>query len=883
MKKIIIALTLITAALLITAGCVEQENVKNELTVPIAARSGEISSFSLINPTDGEEVMVLPEFTWQKAENADRYEIEVASSADFSQTDDAVYVKKTGITDTHFTLYSTIKEKNVTYYWRVTAVNENNRKRSDTGTFYLKADESEIEFDVNYADEWTVHEQGSAATVSVDDSDFFGNGKNSLVVSFVEEDVKRGIPSSDGWIVITHSQETEMYGVNAFFFNFYYSGNDADVYLRVVDEDNEYWHAQIKLATNAKQTVIIRFEDFELRTKGGTTIANQVFDYNYIKYVELVFEKSFGDGVAMMSDLRAIKYENYGHLFIDSVNFANIAPENVVHDNYNFSTEIKDDGKTLTYGFSGAANENNAKGINGYGFVKYTINKLLVNGDAFAFGLECEGNINSATVLIRLIEEDGDRWVYRQKVSLIPEDKKLVVPFMAFTLSEYHGDASRQFYYVKQLQFGVEGVYSTGSITVSDFRVTSLSDEIANLYVSEIDDNGLIDDFNGYGNNVDPYYKWKLSETNKDEAIAIDKELAFGSGNTCVKLGYKADMGQAMYGTMFASPTKEYNALSLWAMDRSVKSDNAAFNYLDEVCAQMIVSLYVSTGEEYYAAVDAVAKYWTEYVIAFSDFTLAEGYYGNVTPLASENIVGIKIGFQYYYYAKSGTLRIPSPTYISNNYVYIDNVGFTTAEKSGKRELMHKLVPSAENGKVCVVEDFDTATYDTLSFKGERGYDYEVLTLSERTASGEGQSLIMGYRGKNESVAYAMATVFDTSVEANCVKFLLKGDGKATVYINIYMLYAGTTYKYRATLTAVSSEWMVYTIGFDNFQRVEGKEEIYLIKDKVQYITKITFGIVNGADDEDSEIILDKLTFDGTLSDRQGYKINSIEDYEGQL
>ena len=868
-KKIIIALTVLSATFLFVAGC--EQATRSQVNVTIGASSGAIGEFLLTTPADNEQVYTLPTFKWAAANNADTYEFELASSEEFSQVYDSVYVKKTGITDTQFTPTSTIKEKNARYYWRVTAANADTKRQSATGSFYLAADEREILFDVNYADEWSVHEQGSNATISVDDSDFFGNGKNSLVVSFVEEDTKRGIPSSDGWIVVTHSQETEMYGVDAFYFNFYYSGNDSDVYLRVVDEDNEYWHAQIKLANNAKQTVIIKFDDFELRTKGGTTIANQKFDYNYIKYVELVFEKSFGDGVAMISDLRAINYDNYGYLFIDAFNYASVPESAVIYENYNFDTEISESGNSITYSFSGTANDKNERGINGYGFVKFPIEKLLVGGDAFELDLSFTGGISTGNVLIRIIEEDGDRWVYRQRLSLLTEGSgHIIVPYMAFTLSEYHGDGSRQFYYVKQLQLGIESVYSTGSVTVTDMKVTTLSEKIADLYHTKLSDNGVIDDFNGYQSDVELYYGWMLSDTNKDEAMAIEKSLAFGAGNTCAKLGYKADMGQASYATMFDSPAENYTAVSLWAMDRSLKHDDAAFNYIEEVTAQMIVALYVSTGEEYHTTVESISKYWTEYTLSFEDFTLAEGYFGQVTPLAAENIVAIRIGFQYYYYAKSGSAKVPHPVYVSGNYVYIDNVRFTTDTETAETELTHKLKPSEANANVCVIDNFDDATADTLSIKGEKGYDYESATLSNETPLGVGQSVQLTYQGNQNSPSYGINMVVDKSVSANSVKVLIKGDGKATVYINIYMDYAGTTYKYRATLTEVAAEWTVYTIGFDNFEKIEGTGSVALSRSKVQYITKITIGIVNFKDNLSSSIYIDAMAFDGTVADREG-------------
>ena len=865
-KRILLLLTVMIVSACCAVAC---DEAGKDIIVSISAKSGALNAVTLETPYLDEEVFALPTFEWSKADNADTYEFELCSNTSFTQADGAVYVKKTGITENSLTLSSVLKEKNAYYYWRVSAVNASGKQTSDTGSFYLKADEKEIEFDVNYADEWTVHEQGSNATVSIDESDFFNNGKNSLTVGFVEEDTKRGIDSSDGWIVVTHSHETEMYGVDAFYFNFYYSGNDADVYLRVVDEDNEYWHAQLKVANNAKQTIIIKFDDFELRTKGGTTIANKVFDYNYIKYIELVFEKSFGDGVAMMSDLRAIKYENYTHLFVDRFEIDDLGVQNFIHDNYNFDLTVSDDGNTLNYAFSNSANENNNSGVNGWGFVKIPVERLLVGGDAFVLDLTYEGNIKKdGSILIRAIEEDGDRWVYTQKLSKF-DGGKIVIPYKAFLLSEYKGDGVRQFYYLKQLQLGISNVYSTGSVTVKDMRITEVANEVDNIYCSEVYEDGLIDDFDGYANDVELYYKWMLSETNKDEAMAIEKDLALGSGNVCAKLGYKADMGQALYATYLTTTREGFDAFSVWAMDASVKSDDAVFNYIPEVNAQRIVSLYLINGQEFSYVVNAVSKSWTKYVIAFENFTEVEGYFGDKLPLISQNLAAVKIGFQYYYYAKSGNILTPYPKYISKNYVYLDNVALTEGE-TAEIALSQKLMPSEDDPNVCVVADFDNLSEQTL-FKSS-GLEYDELTLSALTATGIGQSLKMRYQGKKDSVSYSMTTAIDESVKANCVKLLIKGDGKATIYVNIYMDYQNgdqiTKYKYRYAITGASEDWTVYTIGFDKFGKIEGSGDIRLTKSRVKMISKISFGIVNSVDGELSYIYLDKMVLDGSLADR---------------
>lgn len=828
---------------------------------PVVHR-GAIGDFSLLAPGADAVVYEPPVFSWQAAENADCYTLEVCSSTRFSQTEDAVYIKKTGIVSTTYAIGADLADKNTDYFWRVTAVNADTQKASSQGVarFYLSAAAvTSIDFDIDYADEWTVHREGSVASVSVDKTDFFGNGKNALKVAFCEEDTNRGEPTSDGWMVITHQAEREMYGVDAFYFNFYYSGDDADVYLRVVDDDNEYWHAQVKLANNAKQQIIIGFDEFELRTKGGTTIANQVFDYHHIKYVELVFEKAFGDGVALLSDLRAVRSADFAHLFISQMDFAAADPSQILRDNYNFGVDISQDGHALTYSYGAD--------INGYGFVKLPVGKLLTTGDAFAVTLSRTGTANGANILFRLIEEDGDRWVYKHKVSSVENGETILIPFSAFTLSEYNGDGARQFYYIKQFQFGLEGNYQSGSITFADLRVVTLEDEMEDLFWGHLADDGTIDDFEGYGSSVELYYTWQNSTENKDELMALDKEFAFGSGNTCLKLGYKSDMFAARYGIMFEG-REGFDALQIWAKDNSTKNSEAVFNHIDEVCATMIVTLYLDTGEQYSATIGALNKYWTNYVICFDDFRLDGEIYGTVQPLVSEHIAGVSVALQYYYYEQNGT---PHPMYMNNNAVYIDNLAFVTAEESRITELAHKIVPTEDDPKLAVIDDYEGGV---LLWNENSAYGYEGLALVPSYDGGT--CLEMQYRGSSDSVSYATTLLVDDAVNARAVQVKIKGDGKATVYINIYLEYAGNVYKYRAALVGVSEEWTVYTIGFDNFNKIEGSGNTALAKSLVPYINKITFGIVNWQDHDASSILVDDLCFDGNA----GYTANSAEPVE---
>lgn len=845
-KTFIVVLFVILAASLVSCAAVD----RNFVEISVSKNTQKPGDFGLLTPTAEQSVTYVPTFTWQLSANADSYTFELCSSENFSQKDDDTYIKKTGITSTTYTIGANLSAKETTYFWRVTAVSGGG-KTAKTSSFYLDSVKGEVAFPVDYADDWSVHKEGSNATLSVE-KDFFGDEQNSLKISFVQEDTKRGVDSSDGWIVVTKSVESELYGVDSFYFNFYYSGDDAEVMFRVVDDDNEYWQVPVKVARNAKQTVIAKFDEFTLRTKGGTMIANQRFDYNHIRYVELVFEKSFGDGVAVIGNIKAVNYDDYKHMFVSTLNFDEFDSQSFEYDNYTgFTTETSNDGKTLAVSFGGD--------IKGYGFVKIPVNKLLVGGDAFALELSFEGG-TAADVLLRVIEEDGDRWSYAQSAKTIPSDGKLVIPFGAFLLSQANGDGARQFNYIKQLQIGVQGTYQSGKITISDMRVVTLAEEITDLYKGQVDENGVIDDFESYANSAEVYRVWQNSTENKDEAMTLGTQYSRKNNGQYLQLAYKTDMYPATYGVMFQS-VEGYTALSFTAADMSTKSGNAAFNYLSDANAKLKVTVYVQRSETlvetFGYVVPKLASDWTVYTIAFDDFVRDESFYGDVLPFTSADVVGVMFELQYFYYTQDGKA---SPQYVSSQNVLLDNVKFTADTKTSSEPLVGKLKPTDDNPLLCLVDDMETLQWVDMSKQ-----TYSSLELSDNTASGNGHSVKMGYKGNSDSVSYRYNCEFDKSVAAKAVRVRIYGDGKATVYLNIILIHANTTYKFRATLTGVEHGWHEYVVGFSNFVQVEGSGSQVLSSKLVSNITAISVGIVNSADSNESSILMDDLYLDGSV------------------
>ncbi len=835
---------------------------KKTVTITAEPKKGAIGAFSAITPTNGVTVEKIPAFSWTEATNADTYTLEIASTDAFEVADE-YYVIKTGITSTTFNLLAELK-KDKTYYWRVTAKNDNSSTliTGDCLSFYYQATLSdEIPISIGYADEWKVHEVGSKATVTLDHSSFFaekGNAaemaakKESLRVSFDSEDTQRGSKyvESNGWVVVTRSLETEFYGTDAFYFNFYYSGNDATAYFRLIDEDNEYWYAPIKLAVNAKQTIIMRLEDFTLRTK-GTPVMNETFDYHYIKSMELVFERVDGDGVAYFGNLKAIKYSNYTDLFIESVDFKQLTEAKpLVNDSvyFNFTNTVSDDGSSLTYAFTTNNDVPNAQ--KGYGFVKMDVEKILISGDAFSFNVNIGVETKEFNFLLRVIEEDNDVWFFKIYAKDIPNDGKLLVPFSAFLLAEggFKGDGIRQFYKIKQLQFGVNSLYQSGQITISDFDIVSLKDNVTDLYKRTVSDSGLIEDFETYSTVVDVYYKWETSTANKDEAISLYNEPAISAKNHAAKLYYKTDLPEAEYKVNFDS-VDGYTAIEIYAKD--------VFSGSSTRGTKMMVYLYGGPNELYSYKVDKLDKEWTCYTIPISKFTITENSFGS-QHIACENITGISLAFSYSY---SGT-----PKYNSGNYVCVDNIRFANATEYSKKEVSVKI--KMANSNYAIISDFDADTEDTLKWTSDSGASYISLALADETASGEGKSLKMGYKTKMEA-AYYVSMAVDSSVRAKGLTFKMKGDAyNSKAVIVIYVSANNQTYKFQKEVTGISTDWTTYSIGFNAFTKTEGDDSFTWSDSQAKCITEVLINYKNydAAGYYASQIYLDDVILDNTIT-----------------
>lgn len=872
MKKRFLSLLLLP---LMLVGCTNNnpnsdKGSYNHNSISKAVHTGEIGDFKLTGPENGFITDTGFTFTWEEANNADNYQIEIASTLSFVTDDeDEVYVKENNLASTQYALNFNLPKKDIIYYWRVTAVNVDHTKKSEVGNFYVASPKvDEIPIKIEDEQDWVLHKEGSYADIKIDRSDFFGTGHDSLAIVFDKEHTLQGKPSSDGWIVITKSEDRELYGTDSFYFNFYYSGHDASVLVRVLDYDGEYWHKQVQISSNAKQTVLMRYEDFELRT-AGTNIFNRKFDWQHIRYFEIVFERTFGDGICLFSNIKAVKFNDYKNMFMDKMDFRSTDSKDWTYENYDFRNDmvISEDGSELTLNFTAKNAETNPNGFSGYGFQNVNVYKYFIEGDAVRMKVKYTGASSNSNFYFRILEEDNDRWQFKLSFNYLIRDdyKELVIPLKAFQRTDYMtGDGAKQFYYIQKFNFGLADNYSTGSLSIKDLEVIKIDDIVENRK-RIVSNDGCIDNFNDYGIYTEMYYYWDQSVVNKDEAMKLDTiHKAGGSTNTyCAEFDYKADMEMATYQIYLDTKNVDpnLNAFSIWLKDASVKFDDPAVAYLDEkdIAAEMTIQLTMDTGEWYRYVIDKVEKEWHKYTIKFDDFVLNNGdtLFDKPNPLNVNHIIHMAFGFKYLYYDQLGNHH---PTYAIANPVYLDEIYFKSASETSIVEISGTIKEDTDDPNKITIEtmegyDRNADIFEYWSYATERDYN-EMALATDVSSIGGAKSLRMHYKGY-ESISYSRTTQFANTITAKGFSIDVKGDGKATVYLNLNWRSGTTLMKMRFTLSNLPTVWTHYEIGFELFKDVNGGSKT-ISANYAKNIESVSFGIVNN-DYSSSDIYVDNL------------------------
>ena len=862
-------LSLLFIPLLITA-CNTSEPHYESKPINVERRVGEIGDFKLLSPENGFSTDSNFTFTWEEASNADYYQLEIANTETFINDPDEVYVKENNISATEFELDYPLPRKDITYFWRVTAVNKDHKKScNENGNFtYRSKNVDEIPIKIEDEQDWVLHKEGSYADISIDRSNFFGNGKDSLAIVFDKEHTSQGIPKSDGWIVVTKTEDRELYGTDAFYFNFFYSGHDSTILIRVLDYDGEYWHQQVQIANNSKQTILMKYEDFTLRTS-GTNIFNREFDWQHIRYFEIVFEKTFGDGVCLISDVKAVKYDNYSDMFMKKMDFNTRPQSEWTYENYDFIKTVSEDGNEIELHYD----RNGTPPFNGYGFQNVNLYKYFVKGDALRMKIKITGSSANAVFYFRVLEEDMDRWQFKTPFTYLKTDldaegyKELIIPLKAFQRTDYmQGDGAKQFYFVQKFNIGLADNYATGSIFVKDLEVIEYKD-ILDDRTRLVGADGLIEDFNNYDIYTQIYYYWDQSVVNKDEAMKLDNihKVGGGSNKYCAEFDYKADMEQAVYQLYLDTKdvSTDMKSFRIWLNDASVKPNDPMVAYIpdDDVCAEMTIQLTMDSGEWYRYVIPKVEKEWTQYTIAFEDFELfnEKSLFDKPNPLSVDHIIHMAFAFQYFYYDQSGKSH---PTYAIANPVYIDEIYFATDTESGMKELGGTLRPDIEDETKITIDTFEEDIYPTDEELFENWsyatvLDYNLMEFSSDVSSqGGSRSLLMQYKGSS-SVSYVRNTPFSKKCTAKGIALDIKGDGKAVVYLNLNLRSGSTVFKMRYAIVNIPTEWTHYEIGFDYFLDVNGTFKS-ISQGNMKDIENISFGIINNNNTQ-SQIYIDNM------------------------
>ena len=332
------------------------------------------------------------------------------------------------------------------------------------------------------------------------------------------------------------------------------------------------------------------------------------------------------------------------------------------------------------------------------------------------------------------------------------------------------------------------------------------------------------------------------------------------------------------------------NAFSIKLKDASPKVEDATFDYLDEddVTAELTIQLTMGSGEWYRYVIEKVSKEWQTYTIAFKDFELfnEKSLVDDPNPLTSDKIIHMAFGFKYFYLDEDGKGH---PTYAIANPVYLDDVCFTNASETSNVDVPGIIKPDSGDTNKITIDTMEgySSTSDVLgNWFYPKTYEYSGVELSNdvsNAATGGTHSIKLHYQGTDikSAATYSINTPFSKSVLARAISFDMKGDGKATVYLDINWRMGSTLFKMRycfnkapATvnqLENVPATWSHYELGFALFRDADTATNKKTINQKsAKDIESITITIV-GSDNVASDIYLDNLR----LINPSGYSVNT--------
>ena len=676
---------------------------------------------------------------------------------------------------------------------------------------------------------------------------------------------------SDGWIVVTKTEDRELYGTDSFYLNFFYAGHDSNIFIRVLDKDGEYWHRQVQISKNSKQTLLLKYDTFELRTATGSPIRNRKFDYEIIHYFEVVFEKTFGDGVCILSNIKAVRFENYKDMFMYKMDFNSTDQSKWTYENYEFNKVISENGDEITLSYI-RKDDTHPNGFYGYGFQNTDLYRYLGDGDAIKLKVKYtetpvtdrpDINSSKAVFYFRILEDDMDRWQFKTSFSNLVKDEytELVVPLKAFQRPEgqsMSGDGAKQMYFIRKLNFGLAENYCGGSLSIKDVEMTFIDDMFEHPEEDRkivVGSDGKIEDFSTYKMYSQMYYYWDQSTVNKDEAMKLDTKHKPGpkSNTACAEFDYKADLEAAQYQVKLNTENAtDKNAFQIYLRDAATIPSQYANDpkikklrdHPENVSADMTMQFTLETGEKYRYNIPCVAKDWTNYTIAFKDFALVDpdSYFVTPNPLVSNKIVHFGFALQYYYKSDDGKSY---PTYAIANPLYLDELYFVNATETTQTVLDCMIVEDKDVPGQTTVDVFDN--YDNNDDLMERwaymaSHEANNFELSNVVSTQGGtKSVKMHYKGM-KSISYGRYTMFGFAVKARGIALDVKGDKKVRILLNLNLGDGKARYDITPSKLGNSEDWYHIELGFDKFYTPEGSKAAVINRDTMKFIDSITFG-----------------------------------------
>ena len=134
----------------------------------------------------------------------------------------------------------------------------------------------------------------------------------------------------------------------------------------------------------------------------------------------------------------------------------------------------------------------------------------------------------------------------------------------------------------------------------------------------------------------------------------------------------------------------------------------------------------------------------------------------------------------------------------------------------------------------------------------------------------------LDYKGST-SPAYAIYPTIGSDSESRCLSVDIKGDGIATVYLNIYLRGGNNTLvQFRYVISKAASGWNRYVIGFSDEIWTNLTNTSTIGTKSLQNIQRFTFGVAGGSGASVASIYVDNLKF----CYNPGFGVNTVTPIE---